>query len=112
MEGDFGVILDLVLFFIFLKMELGFIWFDIEEFGKKNNFVIVDLFLLIYGVDYFLDFVYMNKSIDILIFVFKYNYFYWCIFEEKIKDRCFIGIDFMIDGLVFLFGEDNFIKLF
>lgn len=25
MEGDFGVILDLVLFFIFLKMELGFI---------------------------------------------------------------------------------------
>ncbi|BAD86013.1 hypothetical protein, conserved [Thermococcus kodakarensis KOD1] len=112
MEGDFGVILDSVLPFTPLKMELGLIRFDIEEFGKKNNLAIVDLFSSIYGVDYPLDFVYTNKSIDTSTFVPKYNYLYRRILEEKIKDRRPIGIDFTIDGLAFLFGEDNFIKLF
>lgn len=72
----------------------------------------MDLFSSIYGVDYPLDFVYTNKSIDTSTFVPKYNYLYRRILEEKIKDRRPIGIDFTIDGLAFLFGEDNFIKLF
>ncbi len=73
----------------------------------------MDLFSSIYGVDYTLDFVYTNKSIDTSTFVPKYNYLYRRILEEKIKDRRPpMGIDFTIDGLAFLFGEDNFIKLF
>lgn len=111
-EGDFGVIVDSVLPFTPLKMELGLIGFDIEEAGKKNDLAIVDVFSSLHGIDYPLDFVYTDKSMDTSTFIPKYTHLYRLILEGKIKDRRPVGIDFTVDGLAFLFGEDTFIKIF
>ncbi|MBP1911557.1 RAD55 family ATPase [Thermococcus stetteri] len=111
-EGDFGVIIDSVLPFTPFKMELGLINFDIEEAGRKGDLAIVDIFSSLYGVEYPLDFVYTDRSMDTSTFIPKYNSLYRVIFRDKIKDRRPVGVDFTVDGLAFLFGEDNFIRMF
>ncbi|ASJ02080.1 hypothetical protein A3L09_01765 [Thermococcus profundus] len=111
-EGDFGVIINSVMPFTPLKMELGLIELDIEEEGRKNNLAIVDIFSSFYGIDYPLDFVYVAKNMDTSTFMPKYSSLYRRLLTERIKDRRPIGVDFTVDGLAFLFGEDNFIRMF
>lgn len=111
-EGDFGVIINSVMPYTPLKMELNLINFDLEGEGKAGNLAIVDVFSSLYHVSYPLDFVYVDTSMDTSTFLPKYTALYRKLLEERIRGRRPIGIDFTIDGLAFLFGEEAFVKMF
>ena len=111
-EGDFGVMINSVLPFSSLNVELGSVNFDLTEEGKRGNLVIIDMFASFYRIKYSEDFIYTDETMDASTFLPKYSHLYRRVLAEKIKDRRPIGIDFTIDGMAFLLGEKNFIKIF
>jgi len=111
-EGDFGVIIDSVLPVSALEMELGAINFNLSSEGNAGNLAVVDVFSSFYGLEYVSNFVYTDKNIDAGTFLPKYERLYRRILEEKIGKRRPIGLDVTMDGLAFLFGEENFISIF
>ncbi|WP_297090409.1 hypothetical protein [Thermococcus sp.] len=109
--GDFGVIIDSVLPFSALAMELKAVNFDVEAEGKGGNLAIVDLFSSFYGVEYSQGFIY-TSNMDPGTFLPKYERVYRRLLGERIGDRRPVGIDVTIDGLAFLLGTENFISTF
>ncbi|NJE05547.1 hypothetical protein E3E36_05195 [Thermococcus sp. M36] len=110
--GDVGVILDSVLPLSPLKMELGAINFDIEREGGRGSLAVIDIFSSFYGLKYSEDFVYTDTSIDVSTFLPKYVRLYRRVLEERIGERRPVGVDVTLDGLTFLLGKDNFIRVF
>ena len=111
-EGDFGVMVNSVLPFSSLRVEIGSIGFDLAEEGRRGNLAIIDMFASFYRINYGEDFIYTDETMDAATFLPKYSHLYRRVLTEKIKDRRPIGIDFTIDGMAFLLGERNFIKIF
>ncbi|EEB73571.1 hypothetical protein [Thermococcus sp. AM4] len=110
--GDFGVILDSVLPITPLRMELKAVNFDIDELGRRGDLAVVDIFSSFYGLKYAEDYVYTDPTIDGSTFLPKYNGLYRRILKERIGDRRPVGIDVTVDGMAFLLGEKNFIRVF
>ncbi|NJE11010.1 hypothetical protein [Thermococcus sp. MAR1] len=110
--GDFGVIIDSVLPISSLEMELRAIDFDLKSEGEAGNIAVIDVFSSFYGIEYPLDFVYTDVSLDVGTFIPKYEKVYRKLLSKHIRDRRPVGIDVTIDGLAFLFGTENFISTF
>ncbi|WP_048810931.1 hypothetical protein [Thermococcus gammatolerans] len=110
--GDFGVILDSVLPITPLRMELRAVNFDIDELGRRGDLAVVDIFSSFYGLKYSEDYVYTDPTIDESTFLPKYNRLYRRVLTERIGDRRPVGIDVTVDGMAFLLGEKNFIRVF
>ena len=111
-KGDFGVVINSVLPFSSLNIELGAINMDLSEEGRRGNLAIIDMFASFYKVKYTEDFIYTDESMDASVFMPKYQHLYRRLLAEKIRNRRPIGVDLTIDGMAFLLGEVNFIKIF
>ena len=109
--GDFGVIVDSILPLSSLEMELGGINFDLKREGEAGNLAILDIFSSFYGIKYPEVFVYTDQSIDESTFLPKYLLMYRRALREIIGDRRPVGVDATLDGMAFLLGEDNFIRI-
>jgi len=110
--GDFGVILDSVLPITPLRMELGAINFNIDEFGSRNDLAVIDLFSSFHSLKYPEGYVYTDPTMNVDTFIPKYSQLYYRVLNERIGDRRPVGIDITVDGLAFLLGEKNFIRAF
>jgi len=110
--GDFGVILDSVLPITPLKMELGAINFDVEKLGEEGKLAVIDIFSSFHGLKYREGYIYTDPTMDATTFLPKYNSLYKRVLREKIGSKRPIGIDVTVDGMAFLLGEKNFIKVF
>jgi len=109
--GDFGVLTDYVLPITPLRMELRAINFDIDEFGKRGDLAVVDIFSSFYGLEYPEGYIYTDPTIDGGTFLPKYTRLYYRVLRERIGDRRPVGIDVTVDGLAFLLGEKNLIRV-
>ncbi len=110
--GDFGVVLNSVLPFSSLEMELKPVGVDIEALGEGGKLAIIDVFSSRLGVEYPHEFVYSLDNFSAETFVPKYEKLYREILSSKIGNRRPVGVDFTIDGMAFLIGEDSTIRVF
>ncbi|WP_297510178.1 hypothetical protein [Thermococcus sp.] len=110
--GDFGVILDSVLPITPLRMELGAINFDIDRLGNERKITVIDIFSSFHGLKYPEDYIYTDPTMDASTFLPKYDKLYKRVLRERIGDRRPVGIDVTVDGMAFLLGEKNFIRVF
>ncbi|KUH33800.1 hypothetical protein APY94_04565 [Thermococcus celericrescens] len=110
--GDFGVILDSVLPITPLRMKLGAINFNLNELGGKGDLAVIDIFSSFYSLKYSEGYVYTDLTIDVSTFLPKYNQLYRRVLRERIGDKRPVGIDVTVDGMAFLLGEKNFIRVF
>ncbi|WP_456423676.1 hypothetical protein [Thermococcus sp.] len=95
-----------------LEMELEQGGINIDELGKNRRLSIIDVFASIFKIDYGLNYVHYLSNFSAETFVPKYSQIYLRILKSEIGDRRPVGLDFTLDGLAFIMGEENTIKVF
>ncbi|WP_457751296.1 hypothetical protein [Thermococcus sp.] len=114
-QGDFGVIMNTVLPFSSLEIELNPIGINLGDLGTSNDLAIIDVFSSFLGIKYpkaFENFIYTIEHPSFETFVPKYYHTYRRILEGKMKERRPVGVDFTLDGLAFFIGEENTLRVF
>jgi len=110
-EGDFGVIINTVLPLSPLAMEIKSTGFDVYKEGKKGDLGIIGIFESFNQLEYELPYVYTARDMDISTYLPKYSQLYRRMLNELIRDRRPVGVSITMDGLAFLLGERNVIKV-
>lgn len=110
-KGDFGVIINTVLPLSPLAMEIKSTGFDVYEEGKKGDLGIIGIFESFNQLEYGLPYVYIARDMDISTYLPKYSQLYRRMLNELIGDRRPVGVSITMDGLAFLLGERNVIKV-
>ncbi|NJE08438.1 hypothetical protein E3E31_07860 [Thermococcus sp. M39] len=109
-QGDFGVIINSVLPLSSLSMEFKIASFGIEKSAREGNLGIIDIFASFTGIKYIEPFIYYT-NMDTSTFLPKFTTMYRKMLNDMIKDRRPIGLTVTMDGLAFLLGEEQYIKI-
>ncbi|WP_457753359.1 hypothetical protein [Thermococcus sp.] len=109
-EGDFGVIINSVLPLSSLSMELKIANFDIHEAARTGDLGIIDVFASFNEIQYTEPFVYYT-NMDTSTFLPKFIALYRRMLNEMIRDRRPVGLAVTMDGLAFLLGEEQYIRI-
>ncbi len=110
-KGDFGVIINHSMPLTPLAMELGSVGFDLHKYGEKGELGVIEVFASFYGIDYGLPYVYTTQGVDIATYLPKFTELYKKMLSGISSDRRSVGINITLDGLAFLLGEKNVIKI-
>ncbi|WP_297535851.1 hypothetical protein [Thermococcus sp.] len=110
--GDFGVVMNSVLPLSSLEMELKPVGLDVENLGRAGKLTVIDVFSSLLGIMYPQDFVYSLDNLSAETFVPKYEMLYRSVLKSRIGNRRPVGLDFTLDGIAFIIGEDSTIRVF
>ncbi|AHF81252.1 RAD55 family ATPase [Thermococcus paralvinellae] len=109
-SGDFGVIINTVLPVSSLSMEFKIANFELEKMAREGNLGIIDIFASFNKIQYDDPFIYYT-DMDTSTFLPKFTTMYRKMLSEIIKDKRPIGLTVTMDGLAFLLGEEQYIKI-
>ncbi|WP_461866394.1 hypothetical protein [Thermococcus sp.] len=109
--GDFGVIVNHSMPLTPLTMELGSVGFDLHKYGKEGNLSVLEVFASFYGIDYGLSYIYTTQGVDTATYLPKFTELYKKMLSGISNERRSVGINITLDGLAFLLGEKNVIKI-
>ncbi|WP_461864341.1 RAD55 family ATPase [Thermococcus sp.] len=110
-EGDFGIIINNSMPVTPLSMELKGIDFDLYSYGEKGDLGIIEVFGSFYGIDYDIPYVYTTRGVDISTYLPKFTELYRKMLKKIGNDRRVTGVNVTLEGLAFLLGEKNMIKI-
>ncbi|WP_456320669.1 RAD55 family ATPase [Palaeococcus sp. (in: euryarchaeotes)] len=110
-EGDFGVIINNSMPVTLMEMEFNGIGFDLRNYGESGDLDILDMFASFYNIDYNLPYIHTVDNVDTSTYLPKYLNLYRKLLMERIGDRRPVGVSVTFDGLAFLLGEKNLIKI-
>ncbi|WP_456394789.1 hypothetical protein [Thermococcus sp.] len=110
-EGDFGIIINNSMPVTPLSMELNSVGFDLHRYGKSGDLGVIEVFGSFYGLDYDIPYVYSTQGVDISTYLPKFTALYREILKRVGSERRIAGINVTLEGLAFLLGEKNVIKI-
>ncbi len=110
-EGDFGIIINNSMPVTPLSMELKGIGFDLHGYGDKGDLGVIEVFGSFYGIDYDIPYIYTTQGVDISTYLPKFTEMYRRMLKTVGSDRRSIGVNITLEGLAFLLGEKNVIKI-